>query len=508
VIDLRDVNEQLEDKPFRYEALPEFVASLQLGDHLISWDKKDAFHQVYKHPDDRTYLNFAIDGEVYETITMPIGLSIAPWAWTKVMRPVLTHLPGLGFTLIGYVDDHGAAAPGARPTSKADAAAGFATVARLSATLGLQLQPEKGDREGTQQLTLLGFTIDTARNRLTLPAERVAQESGAAMVLLSLAGKNRRFVRLKALQRMAGLAESTKLAISSAQLYTRAIYDDLKFGDQIRDRRSKRSSDNRINRPNDRPDRRSRHDRRLSHQSVRDLRFWAGLRSGQEFGRLLWRPPASATLHTDASGAAWGGGLTIDGSWYDAHGRFGPADAPKHIDAKAVLAVTLPLLSIEDKLPAGTVVRLFIDSQVALAVITGVSSRCPGLVRELRRIHAVARRLSVALEGEWIPTAVNAWADALSRDEDRTDWSLERRFFLSLYGLYGPHTVDRFASATSAQLPRYNSRYRDPTTEAVDGMSQSWVDDNSWANPSFSLIPLVRRLIVLQRATATVLVSV
>jgi len=232
------------------------------------------------------------------------------------------------------------------------------------------------------------------------------------------------------------------------------------------------------------------------------------LRSGQEFGRLLWRPPASATLHTDASGAAWGGGLTIDGSWYEAHGRFGPADAPKHINAKAVLAVTLSLLSIEDKLPAGTVVRLFIDSQVALAVITGLSSRCPGLVRELRRIHAVARRLSVALDGEWIPTAVNAWADALSRDEDRTDWSLERRFFLSLYGLYGPHTVDSFASATTAQLPRYNSRYRDPTTEAVDGMSQSWVDDNSWANPSFSLIPLVRRLIVVQRATATVLVSV
>jgi len=39
-------------------------------------------------------------------------------------------------------------------------------------------------------------------------------------------------------------------------------------------------------------------------------------------------------------------------------------------------------------------------------------------------------------------------------------------------------------------------------------MSQSWVDDNNWASPPFSLIPLVLRLIVAQRATATVLVPV
>jgi len=70
------------------------------------------------------------------------------------------------------------------------------------------------------------------------------------------------------------------------------------------------------------------------------------------------------------------------------------------------------------------------------------------------------------------------------------------------------HTVHRFASATTAQLPRSKSRYRDPTTEAVGGMSQSLVDDNNWANPPFSLIPLVLRLINAQRAAATVLVPV
>lgn len=53
VVDLRQVNEHLQDIPFKYEALAEFMASLQPKDHLISWDIKDAYHHVYIHPEDR-----------------------------------------------------------------------------------------------------------------------------------------------------------------------------------------------------------------------------------------------------------------------------------------------------------------------------------------------------------------------------------------------------------------------------------------------------------------------
>jgi len=102
-------------------------------------------------------------------------------------------------------------------------------------------------------------TIDTAGNRLTLPMERESKVCGAAMALLSSAGTNRRFVCLMALQRMAGLAVSTNLAIPAAQLYTRAMYDDLRTRVKRHDIRSDRSS-------NDLSDRPSRHDRRLSHQ--------------------------------------------------------------------------------------------------------------------------------------------------------------------------------------------------------------------------------------------------
>lgn len=484
VIDYRKVHELLQYKPFCYELLPEFIASLCKDDHLISCDIKDAFHHLYVSKADRPYLAFTIDGETYEAMTMPFGLSVAPWAWTKAMRPVLAHLRSLGSKPIGYVDDHGACPPGPRPTSRADAVAGFKAVAELYHKLGLVLHPDKGERDGKQQLDLLGFRLDTRANRLTVTAKRLAKVTGMAKAVLSAASGNRRYVRYKALQRMAGLAVSTQLAIPEARLYTRSIYDDL--AGSLDDR----------------------YDRQLSHQSVRDLRFWASLTADQDYGRLLWAPAPTVTLHTDASGAGWGGGLARGTQRWSARGTFTAKDATLHINTKEVLAVRLSFLSVERHLLPGETVHLFTDSRVALHTIQGLTSRSAPLLAELRRLHGVLRRLRINLVAEWLPTADNVWADGLSRTTDRADWTLEKRFFTASDNMYGPHEVDRFATLNNAQLPRYNSAALDPGTEAVDALEQDWTAVNNWVNPPINLIPLVMRHLAAQRASATVVVPV
>lgn len=92
VVDLRQVNAHLQEITFKYEALAEFMSCLAPLDNPIYWDIKDAYHLVFIHPDDRTYLSFTVKGLTYEAITMQFGLSVAPWAWTKIMRPVLAAL--------------------------------------------------------------------------------------------------------------------------------------------------------------------------------------------------------------------------------------------------------------------------------------------------------------------------------------------------------------------------------------------------------------------------------
>ena len=53
-------------------------------------------------------------------------------------------------------------------------------------------------------------------------------------------------------------------------------------------------------------------------------------------------------------------------------------------------------------------------------------------------------------------------------------------FFAHLDHIWGPHTVDRSANTFKAHLPRFNSRFRVPGTEAVDAFSVLWAAENNW----------------------------
>ena len=58
---------------------------------------------------------------------------------------------------------------------------------------------------------------------------------------------------------------------------------------------------------------------------------------------------------------------------------------------------------------------------------------------------------------------------------------------------FGPHTVDRFASVYNAQLERFNSKYWNPGSEAVDAFIVDWGGENNWLCPPIGLIPRVLR---------------
>ena len=89
------------------------------------------------------------------------------------------------------------------------------------------------------------------------------------------------------------------------------------------------------------------------------------------------------------------------------------------------------------------------------------------------------------IEPEWIPKEQNELADYYSRIVDYDDWMLNPATFSWLNSLWGPHTVDRFANAMNAQLPRFNSRFWVPGYEAIDAFICNLADDNNWWYPRY-----------------------
>jgi hypothetical protein len=72
---------------------------------------------------------------------------------------------------------------------------------------------------------------------------------------------------------------------------------------------------------------------------------------------------------------------------------------------------------------------------------------------------------------------------------------------------FGPHTIDRFASALNTLLPRYNANWLDPSCEAMDALhltDSAWQAKNNWRNPPWPMLPDFAQKLQQSGAAATV----
>ena len=74
-------------------------------DWLVKVDLKDAYLTVPIHPDHQCHLWFSIEEVNYQFTCLPFGLACAPWAFTKVMKAIVTLLRSWGTRIIIYIDD-------------------------------------------------------------------------------------------------------------------------------------------------------------------------------------------------------------------------------------------------------------------------------------------------------------------------------------------------------------------------------------------------------------------
>eukprot|EP00873_Tetraselmis_striata_P012026 jgi/Tetstr1/432290/TSEL_021692.t1 len=119
------------------------------------------------------------------------------------------------------------------------------------------------------------------------------------------------------------------------------------------------------------------------------------------------------------------------------------------------------------------------------------------MMAELRRLWCLLDSHGIHLRARYIRSASNIWADRLSRHLDSDDWQLDPLMFAELESRFGPHSIDRFASAFNTLLPRYMA-WLDPTCEAVDSLhlpDADWRRENNWCiAPWLLLSDLVHKL--------------
>lgn len=86
ILNLKALNNFIIYRHFKMERAEQAQAILEKDWFMGSIDLEKAYHSVLIHPSSRKYLKFRLHGQLYQYRTLPMGLSSAPYLFTKILK--------------------------------------------------------------------------------------------------------------------------------------------------------------------------------------------------------------------------------------------------------------------------------------------------------------------------------------------------------------------------------------------------------------------------------------
>ena len=461
VLDLSILNEFLKEIPFRMESPWSVREGIRKGDWATSLDLRDAYFHVRVHPSDRKYLRFNWKGRTFQFNVLPFGLSLAPWAFTRLTRELAIHFRSKGIRIRMYLDDWLILSQ-----SREECAKHTQEVIELTQALGFQLNWEKSALLPAQRFSYLGMSFDTLRYTVTPTEERLGRLANLLDFLLS-----RQSASARRLHSLLGQMESLAPLLPLGHLHKRKLQREL----ALRWDQTSQDWDTQIpTRP------------WLAPSVVQWLdQEW--LREGVP----ITFPQHEVELFTDASGIGWGAhveDLTAAGTW----------SAPErswHINMKELMAV---FYAIQDFAPllTGKVVLLATDNTTVASYLNKQGGTVsPTLSVRAEEILLFCKGLRIFLRARHVPGKINILADQLSRPHCvlNTEWTIAHLALEPVWREWHKPLIDLFATRFNRRLPIYVSPVPDPQAWAVDALSLSWKGLSAYAFPPIPVLGKVLR---------------
>uniref|UniRef100_A0A0C9RF32 TY3B-I_3 protein n=1 Tax=Fopius arisanus TaxID=64838 RepID=A0A0C9RF32_9HYME len=130
-------------------------------------DLKDASFSVPIHRNHRKFLRFYVKGNLFEFTYLPFGLSTSPHSFTKVMKPVMSHLRSKGFISSIFLDNILCIAS----STEECLSQAIETTAFLS-SLGFIINEQKNCFILSNRTEYLGFIVDSEKFCLKIPESK------------------------------------------------------------------------------------------------------------------------------------------------------------------------------------------------------------------------------------------------------------------------------------------------------------------------------------------------
>lgn len=469
VLNLKPLNVFLPERHFKMEAIRQVSTLINKGDYLTSVDLQDAFLHVLIHPSHRKYLQFHWKGHQFQFRVLPFGLSLAPYVFTKILKPVLKWARRKGIRISAYLDDLIIVA-----ANKELSRLHTSMILKRLETLGFLVKKSKSQLEPTQSLQHLGFTIDTRQMTLSVPKDKVRDVRREAQRIL-----NRGNLTVRCLASFIGKTLAMTAAVLPARLRTQNLVH-LK-NNALRQHKQWTASIS------------------LTTAARKDLQWWAKNLSSWNGQTWIQQPPQEE-LFTDASDSGWGivhQSRLLSGTW-------NRQLLNKHINYKELFVIWKVVTSPQFQ---GRRLRIYVDNTTTMAYVNKFGgTKSLKLMVLANKIWTHCLTTGTTISTAFVPSSFNP-ADPPSRQlEQQLEWSLTQDCFNMIDNKWGPHQMDLFASNKNNKLPRYMSWRHDPSAYAQDALHQPWTNlGRLYVCPPWNLLPQVLERLRREKLPATVI---
>ncbi|CAL8101581.1 unnamed protein product [Orchesella dallaii] len=167
IINLKPLNKYLKSEHFKMKSITMLRDILRKGMWMCKLDLKDAYFTIPVKHEHRKFLQFEWGGVTYQFTCLPFGLSSAPFAFTKITKPIVAVLRQEGILLIIYLDD-----VFVTNTDKDSTKTSIDRAVQLFESAGFIINYERSVLNPVQKLEYLGFVIDSFRYEIGLPTSK------------------------------------------------------------------------------------------------------------------------------------------------------------------------------------------------------------------------------------------------------------------------------------------------------------------------------------------------
>ncbi len=168
ILNVKRLNvDYLQTQKFKMETLLKVLPLIREGDWFGSWDLRKGYYNVAVHPEFQRFFCFDFEGQRYMFKCLVMGISIAPFIFSKLMATLVRVARAAGIDVSFYLDD-----TLLRGMSYEVAWRDLRVVGQLLQLAGFLLHRVKSVYEPTQEIKYLGFIINSVTMTVRLPVEK------------------------------------------------------------------------------------------------------------------------------------------------------------------------------------------------------------------------------------------------------------------------------------------------------------------------------------------------